>query len=298
MSNYVKSVDFAVKDALIIGDPAKKTKGTEVDTEFNNIATAIATKANSNGDNATGTWSIDVNGNAATATKLQTARTISLSGTVVGSASFDGSANATINTSIATPADGNWFNGIPKVRPDGVMEIGKYVDFHETSAGTADFDGRLGVEGGGELYYNKNGGPLNLVYHSGNLSAATESSAGIVEMATAAEAQALASATVALTPARLADAFKGANQSLSSSGYQKLPGGLIIQWGNATTNTAVTFPITFPSACRQVFVSNSAGSTWVAAASSITNTGFSLGGWVPSNGVAGNFNASWLAIGI
>lgn len=40
-------------------------------------------------------------GNASTATKLDTARTISLSGDVTGSASFDGSANATISATIA-----------------------------------------------------------------------------------------------------------------------------------------------------------------------------------------------------
>ena len=43
-------------------------------------------------------------GNIETATKLQTPRTISLSGDVSGSASFDGSANVTINTSIAKPS--------------------------------------------------------------------------------------------------------------------------------------------------------------------------------------------------
>lgn len=45
MSNYVKSTDFASKDNLSSGDPLKIVKGTEIDTEFNNIATAIATKA-------------------------------------------------------------------------------------------------------------------------------------------------------------------------------------------------------------------------------------------------------------
>lgn len=40
-------------------------------------------------------------GNAATTTKLQTERTISLNGDVTGSASFDGSANATITTNLA-----------------------------------------------------------------------------------------------------------------------------------------------------------------------------------------------------
>ena len=39
-----------------------------------------------------------ISGNAGTATKLQTARSIGVSGAVVGSASFDGSANATIGT--------------------------------------------------------------------------------------------------------------------------------------------------------------------------------------------------------
>lgn len=116
-------------------------------------------------------------GNAATATKLKTARTIRLSGIVSGSASFDGSTDATINTSIAAPISGKWFGGVPRVGSDGVMEIGKFVDFHETDNTTADFDGRLSVEGGGELYYSKSGGPPNLVYHSGNINTANAGTA-------------------------------------------------------------------------------------------------------------------------
>jgi hypothetical protein len=46
VSNYVKSTNFAVKDGLPSGDPLKVVKGTEIDTEFNNIATAVASKAN------------------------------------------------------------------------------------------------------------------------------------------------------------------------------------------------------------------------------------------------------------
>ena len=45
MANYVKSTNFAVKDGLPSGDPLKVVKGTEIDTEFNNIATAVASKA-------------------------------------------------------------------------------------------------------------------------------------------------------------------------------------------------------------------------------------------------------------
>jgi microcystin-dependent protein len=47
VSNYVQSTNFATKDALSSGDPLKIVKGTEINTEFNNISTAIATKADS-----------------------------------------------------------------------------------------------------------------------------------------------------------------------------------------------------------------------------------------------------------
>jgi hypothetical protein len=45
MTNYTKATNFATKDALSSGNPLKIVKGTEIDTEFNNIQTAIATKA-------------------------------------------------------------------------------------------------------------------------------------------------------------------------------------------------------------------------------------------------------------
>jgi len=44
MSNYTKSTNFATKDNLTPGDPLKVVRGTEIDTEYNNIATAVATK--------------------------------------------------------------------------------------------------------------------------------------------------------------------------------------------------------------------------------------------------------------
>ena len=50
--------------------------------------------------------------------------------------------------------------------------------------------------------------------------------------------------------------FTGTNQSLEMNGYQKLPGGLIIQWGSATTTgdggVLITFPISFPNNAWQV----------------------------------------------
>jgi len=45
MTDYTKSTNFATKDNLSSGNALKIVKGTEIDTEFNNIATAVATKA-------------------------------------------------------------------------------------------------------------------------------------------------------------------------------------------------------------------------------------------------------------
>jgi len=55
MSNYTQSTNFATKDALSSGDPLKIVKGTEINTEFVNISTAIATKADLASPTFTGT---------------------------------------------------------------------------------------------------------------------------------------------------------------------------------------------------------------------------------------------------
>lgn len=55
MTNYVKATDFAAKDALVTGNPAKLVKGTEIDAEFTLIEAAIASKANLASPTFTGT---------------------------------------------------------------------------------------------------------------------------------------------------------------------------------------------------------------------------------------------------
>jgi len=45
MSNYNKSTNFAVKDTLTSGDPDKVVSGAEIDNEFNDIASAVTSKA-------------------------------------------------------------------------------------------------------------------------------------------------------------------------------------------------------------------------------------------------------------
>ena len=66
MSNYTKTTDFEAKDSLPSGDSGKIIRGSEFETEFDNIATAIATKADAASPTFTGTVTIDgltVNGN-------------------------------------------------------------------------------------------------------------------------------------------------------------------------------------------------------------------------------------------
>ena len=90
---------------------------------------------------------------------------------------------------------------------------------------------------------------------------ATTTIQGKIELATQAEVDAITDADRAVTPSRLGNGFA---KSLTADGYIKLPswlGGLIVQWGLSplmapVTNTAVTFPIAFPTNSLAGFTSH------------------------------------------
>ena len=84
MSDYTKSTNFASKDNLSSGNPLKIVKGTEIDTEFNNIQTAIATKQDYDADLTT--W----------------AGKTAPSGTVVGDTDTQTLTNKTLTTPVLT----------------------------------------------------------------------------------------------------------------------------------------------------------------------------------------------------
>lgn len=72
MTDYTKSTNFATKDNLTSGNSLKIVKGTEIDTEFNNIATAIATKADLTSPTFTGTPLAPTASTSTTTTQIAT----------------------------------------------------------------------------------------------------------------------------------------------------------------------------------------------------------------------------------
>ncbi len=90
MSNYTKSTNFATKDSLPSGNPLKIVRGTEIDTEFNNIATAVNSKSDSVSPTFTGTVTV-------------AALTASGTATFNGSAVFNGASTFT-TPNLGTPS--------------------------------------------------------------------------------------------------------------------------------------------------------------------------------------------------
>ena len=59
--------------------------------------------------------------------------------------------NAVTTDKVRRPSRGQWYASIPVIGNDGVAEVGKYLDFHDTDDGTSDYDTRL-ISDDGKLY--------------------------------------------------------------------------------------------------------------------------------------------------
>jgi hypothetical protein len=95
--------------------------------------------------------------------------------------------------------------------------------------------------------------------------------------------------------------FTGSNVSLTTNGYQKLPSGLIMQWGTTPSiandgNYAVTFPIAFPTACVTVQVCGKLGRTTAGAGYSIGTGNYTTTGVTIYNDETAQ-TTSWFAVG-
>lgn len=95
----------------------------------------------------------------------------------------------------------------------------------------------------------------------GNWGTAFITPSSATQVASAAQAQAQTANNVYISPLALANASKGANQSLISNGFQKLPGGLIIQWGGSPFissggNSTFALNVGFPNALLTAFTTH------------------------------------------
>lgn len=124
-----------------------------VQTVASNAVTATASRSYALQVNSAGQAVVNVpwtdTNSGGTVTSVGGTGTISgltLSGTVTASG------NLTLGGSITTPTSGSYFNnGFVKVGADGVAEVGRYIDFHNTSADTTDNTYRLDNSTSGAL---------------------------------------------------------------------------------------------------------------------------------------------------
>ena len=62
-----------------------------------------------------------------------------------------GTISSTGTISLLQPTSGAWFRGVSVIGSDGLMEVGRYIDFHNSNTGTSDFDVRLDCQTGNLL---------------------------------------------------------------------------------------------------------------------------------------------------
>lgn len=153
------------------------------------------------------------------AAKWATARTISLSGDVTGTASVDGSANVSIAATAVQAAK---------------LKTARAITLTGAVTGTANFDGSAAV---------------NIATSVGQ---ASESGIGGAAIATQDQTDAGVDDSAFITPKKLR---WGVSFLLAQNGFVAFPswmGGMILQWGKnnvgADTTASVTLPVTFPNA--------------------------------------------------
>lgn len=174
-----------------------------------------------------------------------------------------------IDPASVTLGDTNFFNPPATTSTPGVIQI---ATNQEIEAGTVN---------------NKAITPLGLASR-----VASTVKTGLVQLATNQEAELGLDSSKAITPAALMNLFKKLHEDY---GYQKLPNGMIVQWGKGivyhSQNTEILFPTSFPTKCTNIMAISTTN------AASIKLKTVTNGNFVAEHNMNGKIQISWIAIG-
>lgn len=175
-----------------------------------------------------------------------------------------------VNPASVTLGDTNFFNPSATTETEGVVELATAA---ETIAGTA---------------ADKAVTPAGLIERT-----ATTERTGLVKLATDEEARAGSNTLKAITPETLSATFQNIHDDF---GFQKMPNGMIIQWGKATvTGVAepgeILFPTAFPNKCTNISI------TPIDSTASVRVQSSTQGHFKAAHDMNGAVQIFWLAIG-
>lgn len=174
-----------------------------------------------------------------------------------------------VNPASVTLGDTNFFNPPATTETLGVVELATAA---ETEAGAV---------------ADKAVTPAGLLART-----ATTERTGLVQLATDEEARAGSNTAKAITPETLSATFQNIHDDY---GFQKMPNGMMIQWGKGIVYHSqpqdILFPTTFPNKCTNISV------TPIDSTASVRVDTFTAGHFKAVHDMDGKVNVFWLAIG-
>ena len=301
-STYIKDTDNKIQDTIddladfVNSSGSYANQGLMFDyvnKASNQTITGVKTFSNGIVSNVTG----NVTGNSGTTTKLATARTITLAGDVTGSLSFDGSANTSMTATIADNSHSHTIANVTSLQAalDGKLSTSgnattattatnaiyattQTAGTNNTTIATTAFVMANSSNTLADLGVTATATHLNYINTlssnaqtqlNGKANLASPSLTGAPTAPTPATGD--NSTKIATTAFVLANSIQDAQfaQSVAVNGYQKLPSGLIMQWGTFISNGSsglgspqiVSFPVAFASNVYYIGISDDGGYT-------------------------------------